>query len=78
MTSEMLIADKYLRIINERGKQALPLKRVYRNMRQRGLFYKAYANLYSNQGALTPGVAPTDTIQGMSVATGSFLRLGGE
>jgi group II intron reverse transcriptase/maturase len=67
MTSEMLSADKYLSIINERGKRALPLKRVYRNMRQRGLFYKAYENLYSNPGATTPGTDPNDTIQGMSV-----------
>lgn len=68
MTSEMLQADKYLRIINERGKRALPLTRVYRNMRQRGLFYKAYENLYSNRGATTSGTDPNDTIQGMSVA----------
>lgn len=68
MSSEMLLADKYLSIVNDRGKRSLPLKRVYRNMRQRGLFYKAYENLYSNAGATTPGSDPTDTIQGMSVA----------
>jgi group II intron reverse transcriptase/maturase len=67
MSSEMLQADKYLSIINERGKRSLPLKRVYHNMRQRGLFYKAYENLYSNPGATTPGTDPDDTIQGMSV-----------
>ena len=64
----MLLADKYLSIINDRGKRCLPLKRVYRNMRRRGLFYKAYENLYSNAGATTPGTDPKDTIQGMSVA----------
>ena len=58
MSSEMLSADKYLSIVNERGKRSLPLKRVYRNMRQRGLFYKAYENLYSNAGATTPGSDP--------------------
>lgn len=68
MSSEMLLADKYLSIVNDRGKRSLPLKRVYRNMRQRGLFYKAYENLYSNSGATTPGSDPADTIQGMSVA----------
>jgi len=67
MTSEMLLADKYLSIVNDRGKRSLPLQRVYRNMRQRGLFYKAYANLYSNYGATTPGSDVKDTIQGMSV-----------
>lgn len=67
MTSEMLQANKYLSIINERGKRSLPLKRVYHNLRQRGLFYKAYENLYSNRGATNPGTNPDDTIQGMSV-----------
>lgn len=67
MTSEMLLAEKYLRVINDRGKRRLPLKRVYRNMRQEGLFLKAYANLYANAGALTAGNDPQDTMQGMSV-----------
>jgi group II intron reverse transcriptase/maturase len=66
MSSEMLLAEKYLRVINDRGKRRLPLKRVYRNMRKEGLFLKAYANLYAKKGALTPGSDPEDTIQGMS------------
>ncbi len=68
MSSEMLLASKYLGIINERGRRSLPLKRVYRNLRQRGLFLKAYENLYSNSGATTVGSDPMDTIQGMSLA----------
>ena len=68
MSSEMLSASKYLCIINERGKRKLPLKRVYRNLRQRGLLLKAYENLYDNRGATTAGSDPNDTIQGMSVA----------
>ena len=68
MSSEMLLASKYLSIINERGKRTLPLKRVYRNLRQRGLLLKAYENLYDNRGATTVGSDPNDTIQGMSVA----------
>lgn len=67
MSSEMLLADKYLSIVNNRGKRSLPLQRVYHNMRQRGLFYKAYANLYNNDGATTLGSDAKDTIQGMSV-----------
>jgi group II intron reverse transcriptase/maturase len=67
MTSEMLPADKYLSIVNSRGKARKPLSRVYHNMRQTGLFLKAYANLYSNDGATTPGVDPSDSIQGMSL-----------
>jgi group II intron reverse transcriptase/maturase len=66
MSSEMLLAEKYLRVINNRGQRRLPLKRVYRNMRKEGLFLKAYGNLYANKGALTAGTDPTDTVQSMS------------
>lgn len=68
MTSEMLLANKYLCVVRDRGQRRLPLERVYRNMRNRGLFLKAYANIYANAGAITVGTDPTDTIQGMSVA----------
>ena len=67
MTSEMLLADKYLHVINDRGKRRLPLQRVYRNIRRKGLFLKAYAKLYANDGSTTPGSDPKDTIQGMSL-----------
>ena len=67
MTSEMLLADKYLHVINDRGKRRLPLQRVYRNIRHKGLFLKAYAKLYANDGSTTPGSDPNDTIQGMSL-----------
>ena len=66
MSSEMLLAEKYLRVINNRGQRRLPLTRVYRNMRKEGLFLKAYGNLYANKGALTAGTDPADTVQGMS------------
>lgn len=62
----MLLAEKYLRVVNDRGQRRLPLKRVYRNMRQEELFLQAYANLYANQGSLTAGSDPQDTVQGMS------------
>jgi len=60
-------ADQYLRIVEDRGTKGLELKRVYRNIRQPGLFVKAYGKIYSNKGALTPGVDPEDTIQNMSL-----------
>ena len=68
MTSEMLLADQYLRVVQSRGERTLPLNRVYRNMRRRGLFLKAYAKIYANAGATTAGTDPQDTIQGMSIA----------
>ena len=64
----MLLADQYLRVVQSRGERTLPLNRVYRNMRRRGLFLKAYAKIYANAGATTIGTDPEDTIQGMSVA----------
>ena len=38
MSSEMLSADQYLNVLHSRGQRRLPLRRVYRNMRRRGLF----------------------------------------
>lgn len=58
----------YLQIVNDRGKRNLPLRRVYRNIRNRELFLEAYGKLYANDGATTVGVDPNDTIQGMSLA----------
>jgi group II intron reverse transcriptase/maturase len=37
-------------------------------MRRRGLFLKAYAKIYANDGATTAGTDAQDTIQGMSLA----------
>lgn len=58
---------KAVEIISERGKTGKQLERVYRMLRNRELFLTAYSNLYANQGALTPGTDPNDTIDGMSV-----------
>lgn len=67
VASEMLNAQKYLEIVRKRGEANAELKRVYRNIRQRGLFFAAYGKLYSNEGATTPGVDPDDTVDGMSL-----------
>ena len=60
-------ADHILAIIRERGTRRLPLERVYRLLFNRDLYLRAYARLYSNQGALTKG-STTETIDGMSLA----------
>ena len=61
-------AQKYLEIVRNRGKAQSELKRVYYNIAtNKELFLKAYANLYANDGAMTPGIDPEDTIDGMSV-----------
>jgi len=44
----------------------LPLDGVYRLLYQRDLYLRAYAKLYANAGAMTPG-ATTETVDGMSL-----------
>jgi len=66
--SEMLdSAQKYIEIIHERGMKGLELERVYRNIRQPGLFLLAYNELYAKHGATTEGTDPEDDIQKMSL-----------
>jgi group II intron reverse transcriptase/maturase len=61
-------AQKYLEIVSKRGQAQSELRRVYYNIvNNKELFLKAYANLYANKGAMTPGVDPEDTVDGMSV-----------
>jgi group II intron reverse transcriptase/maturase len=60
-------AQTYLETIRDRGERRLELRRVYRNLRNKELFLRAYAKLYANEGALTPGIDPTDTVDGMSL-----------
>jgi group II intron reverse transcriptase/maturase len=57
----------YLDLVRRRGEQGLELNKVYRMIRQRELYLHAYANLYANKGALTPGIDPEDTVDGMSL-----------
>lgn len=59
-------AKHILQAIGKLGEKRIPLTRVYRNLYSEDLFLKAYAKLYRNQGALTPGV-DDDTADGMSI-----------
>ncbi|GAB3287207.1 hypothetical protein GCM10027456_83240 [Kineosporia babensis] len=56
-----------LGVIRERGRQRLPLERLYRQLFNLDLFLVAYGRIYSNTGAMTPGATP-ETVDGMSVA----------
>ncbi len=58
---------KTLEIVRKLGERKLQVKRMYRKIRDRELFIAAYGKLYANQGALTPGVDPADTVDGMSL-----------
>lgn len=59
-------AETILGIIQERGKRGLPLENVYRLLYNPELYLLAYARLYSNQGAMTPGTT-SETVDGMSL-----------
>lgn len=60
-------AQGYLELVRSRGQRGLELRRVYRNLQHKDLFLMAYAKLYANDGALTPGVDPKDTVDEMSL-----------
>jgi group II intron reverse transcriptase/maturase len=57
----------FIKIAHELGKCRQPLERAFSRMLRRDLFLKAYSNLYSNEGAMTKGVDPEDSIDGMSI-----------
>ncbi|GAK56566.1 putative group II intron reverse transcriptase/maturase [Candidatus Vecturithrix granuli] len=64
----LIEAQKYLDVVRKRGEAGPELKRVYYNLAtNQELYLVAYANLYANKGALTPGTAPEDTADGMSL-----------
>jgi group II intron reverse transcriptase/maturase len=54
-----------LGIIQERGRRGLPLEDIYRQLFNPLLYLEAYAKLYSNDGAMTPGTTP-ETVDAMS------------
>ena len=60
-------AEVVLSVLRERGRRGLPLTQLYRQMFNKDLYLLAYGNIYSNQGAMTPG-ASEETADGMSEA----------
>lgn len=64
----LIEAQKYLDVVRQRGEAGTELKRVYYNIAtNRDLYLMAYVNLYANTGALTPGIIPDETVDGMSL-----------
>ena len=59
-------AETVLNIIRERGQRRLPVADAYRLLYQSALYLRAYAKLYKNEGALTPGVT-SETVDAMSL-----------
>jgi group II intron reverse transcriptase/maturase len=60
-------AETVLTVIQERGKKGLPLEDIYRQLYNPDLYLQAYARLYHNKGAMTPG-STDETVDGMSLA----------
>jgi hypothetical protein len=54
-----------LSVLRERGRKGLPLAQLYRQMFNKNLYLLAYGNIYSDQGAMTPG-ASEETADGMT------------
>ena len=61
----MQSAETVTEILRARGRRGLPCAQLYRQMFNKDLYLMAYGNIYSNQGAMTPG-ASKETADGMS------------
>jgi len=59
-------AETVLRVIQAHGTQGQPLVNIYRQLYNPDLYLRAYARLYPNKGALTPGTT-AETVDGMSL-----------
>lgn len=62
----MQSAETVLGVLRERGRRGLPLEELYRQMFNPQLYLLAYGRIYSNHGAMTPGVSG-ETADGMSI-----------
>jgi hypothetical protein len=52
----MQSAETVLGVLRERGRRGLPCNELYRQPFNPHLYLLAYGHLYSNHGAMTPGV----------------------
>jgi retron-type reverse transcriptase len=59
-------AETVLSVLRERGRKGLPLDELYRQLFNPQLYLLAYGRIYSNHGAMTPGVTQ-ETVDGMSL-----------
>src|SRR6202161_4358438 len=59
-------AETVLGVLRERGRRGLPLDELYRQLFNPELYLLAYGRIYSNKGAMTPGVTG-ETADGMSM-----------
>jgi retron-type reverse transcriptase len=62
----MQSAKTVLGVLRDRGRRGLPCNELYRQLFNPQMYLLAYGRLYSNQGAMTPGV-DGETVDGMSL-----------
>lgn len=62
----MQSAETVLGVLRERGRHGLPCEELYRQLFNPQLYLLAYGRIYSNKGAMTPGVT-AETVDGMSL-----------
>jgi len=62
----MQSAETVLDVLRERGRRGLPCDELYRQLFNPHLYLLAYGRIYSNKGAMTPGVTG-ETVDGMSL-----------
>ena len=69
-------AQKYLEMVRTRGEAHANLYRVYEEIASnRELYLQAYAHLYANTGALTPGILARSQSIGTRLSTRFKTRL---
>lgn len=59
-------AETVLGVLQDRGSRGLPVERLYRQLFNRQWYLLAYAKIYGNAGAMTPGITG-ETVDGMSL-----------
>ena len=59
-------AETVLGVLRERGRRGLPCDELYRQLFNPQMYLLAYGRIYSNKGAMTPGVTQ-ETVDGMSL-----------
>src|SRR5882757_6987123 len=62
----MRSSETVLGMLQDGGKQGLPVNDLYRQLYNPHLYLRAYARLYSNDGAMTKGTTE-ETADGMSL-----------
>jgi group II intron reverse transcriptase/maturase len=63
----MQTAEQIRQALHNMGVKGIPLTRIYRSLYSEDLYIQAYAKIYKNDGALTPG-SEGETADGMSMA----------